>query len=113
MFPKSYLIKLKWIILIGGSLFFFIRAIYMASTGGDYFGTINPVFSWFLLSSEISFSGTTVIIGISGFIMYLKKNRTLEVLEKFNIPKIVIFTGITSYSIHFIRVALWIFFCVI
>jgi len=43
-----YLNRFKWILLGGGPIFFLIRALQLASTGGDSFGKINPIFSWFL-----------------------------------------------------------------
>lgn len=110
---KIYLKRLKWILLVGGSLFFCIRAIFMTSTGGDCFGRINAPFSWFLLSSEIAFSGFTVIIGMIGLALFLKENQARILAERLKIPQIIIFTGITSYSVHFIRVAIWIVLCVL
>ena len=110
---RVYSNQLKWVLLIGGSLFFFIRAIYMASTGGDCFGTINPPCSWFLLSSEIFLSGLTWMTGLSGVILLLKIKNKRSKFERLYISKIVLFTGISAYIVHFIRVIIWICLCVV
>jgi len=108
-----YINRLKWILLGGGPIFFFIRAIYLASTGGDCFGPINPIFSWFLLLLEISLSATVGISGISGLTLWMKTENQRETLKTLNLRKIVLFGGITTYIVHFIRVAIWISLCVI
>jgi len=108
-----YINRLKWILLGGGPIFFFIRAIYLASTGGDCFGTINPIFSWFLLLLEISLSATVGISGISGLILWMKTENQRETLKTLNLSKVVLFGGISTYIVHFIRVAIWISLCVI
>ncbi len=108
-----YLNRLKWVLLGGGPIFFFVRAFYLASTGGDCFGTINPIFSWFLLSSEISLSGMVGVAGISGLILWKRKANQMETLKKLNLRKIVLFGGSTTYMVHFIRVVIWIMLCVI
>jgi len=110
---RQYLNQLKWIFLVGGSLFFFIRAIYMANTGGDCFGTINPPFSWFLLLSEIFVSGLAGITGLVVVILFLKTNNKKSLLKGLKIPKIVLFGGISALIVHLIRVAIWILLCVI
>ena len=110
---KINLSLLKWIILGGGSLFFFIRALYLASTGGDCFGTINPIASWILLFSEISLSGITWIIALVGLIMWLKVKEKRLILRNKKTQKIFLFTGFATYIMHFIRVAIWITLCVL
>ncbi|MFX1308813.1 MAG: flavodoxin domain-containing protein [Promethearchaeota archaeon] len=104
---KFYLNRLKWILLGGGPIFFFIRAIYLASTGGDSFGIINPVLSWFLLSSEISLAGIVGSTGIAGLISWIRPENQIRLKKKLNLQKIVLFGGISTYIIHFIRVAIW------
>jgi hypothetical protein len=74
----------------------------MASTGGDTFGTINPVFSWFLLIAEISISGIAVMSGVISILLSnIMKGRKTQLI------KIVLITGIAAYIIHLIRVAIW------
>jgi menaquinone-dependent protoporphyrinogen IX oxidase len=104
--------QIKWIFLGGGPLFFFIRAIYLAAQGGDCFGTINPFFSWLLLISEISFSGIAWIIGNILLIQWLKQGKEIIILTRTRLSKIILLTGIIAYIIHFMRVAIWIFLCV-
>jgi len=104
---KLFLNHSKWIILAGGSLFFLIRALYLASTGGDTFCTINPVFSWILLFTEISFSGITVSVGIVSLISWTKELNQIKLLHKRNLKNVVLFTGISTYIVHLIRVAIW------
>ena len=108
-----YFNRLKWILLGGGPIFFFVRAIYLANTGGDCFGTINPIFSWFLLLLEIVLSGTTGSAGIASLILWKRVENQTTILRKLNMRKIVLFTGSTTYIVHFIRVAIWIILCVI
>ncbi|MFX1469979.1 MAG: flavodoxin domain-containing protein [Promethearchaeota archaeon] len=108
-----FLNRIKWILLAGGPLFFFIRALYMASTGGDCFGTINPFSSWFLLITEIIISGIAGFSGIIGLLLWIKGDKQRIILKKINLPKIVLFAGFASYTIHFVRVAIWISLCVI
>ncbi|MFX0039614.1 MAG: flavodoxin domain-containing protein [Promethearchaeota archaeon] len=110
---KINLNRLKWIILGGGSLFFFIRALYLASTGGDCFGTINPIASWILLFSEIILSGMTWIIALVGLKFWLKNKDQRSILRIMIVKKIILFTGCVTYIIHFIRVAIWIMLCVL
>ncbi|MFX1480226.1 MAG: flavodoxin domain-containing protein [Promethearchaeota archaeon] len=106
--------RLKWILVGGGPIFFFIRAIYMASTGGDCFGTINPLGSWFLLLLEIIISGTAGITGVINFFLWRKDKRIIFAdFEKRRFMQFVLFTGVGSYSVHFIRVAIWIILCVL
>ena len=105
--------RIKWILLSGGALFFCIRAIGLASSGGDCFGTIYPLPSWILLISEILISGTAAIAGIIGLIQWLMlKKQDIEISNK-GLRRVIVFTGITAYLIHLIRVAIWISFCVI
>jgi flavodoxin len=108
-----YLNRLKWILLGGGPIFFFIRAIYLASTGGDCFGTINPIFSWLLLLSEICLSGIVGITGISALILWKLEINQIGGPKKHNLQKIILRGGITTYIIHFVRVTIWISLCVI
>ncbi|MFX1419652.1 MAG: flavodoxin domain-containing protein [Promethearchaeota archaeon] len=110
---KTYLNRVKWILLGGGPIFFFIRAIFLACTGGDCFGTINPIFSWILLSLEIGLSGTAGISGIAGLIFWIKKENQVRIHKKKNTKKIVSFVGISTYIVHFVRVAIWLILCVI
>jgi flavodoxin len=110
---KIYLNRLKWILLGGGPIFFFIRAIYLASTGGDCFGTINPIFSWILLLSEIGLSGIVGIAAIAGVIQLKGEAKQMGTLKKINLRKIVLLGGITTYIVHIVRVSLWIILCVI
>ncbi len=113
MNTQVLLSRIKWILLSGGALFFCIRAIGLASSGGDCFGTINPLLSWILLISEILISGTAAIAGVIGLIQWLMfKKQDIEISDKV-LRKVIVFTGITAYIIHFIRVAIWILFCVI
>lgn len=113
MNTQVLLSRIKWILLSGGALFFCIRAIGLASSGGDCFGTINPLLSWILLISEILISGTAAIAGVIGLIQWLMfKKQDIEISDK-GLRKVIVFTGITAYIIHCIRVAIWILFCVI
>ena len=105
--------RLKWILLGGGPIFFFIRALYLAITGGDCFGTINPIFSWFLLSLEIGLSGIVGITGIIGLALWLKAENQIKIHKKKILRNIVLLGGITTYIVHFIRVAIWLSLCVI
>ncbi|MFX0001493.1 MAG: hypothetical protein ACFE88_15380 [Candidatus Hermodarchaeota archaeon] len=104
---KLFLNQSKWILLGGGPIFFLVRAIYLASTGGDTFGTVNPIFSWFLLFSEISLSGIAGSVGIIGLISWKRELNQKKLQYKKNLKKIVLFAGISTYIIHFIRVAIW------
>ena len=97
--------QIKWILIVGGSIFFFFRAIFLASIGGDCFGTINPVLSWILLFSEIVNSGTTWVLGLFSYIKWLKSKEIW-------LTKIILPLGILTYTIHFIRVTIWLYFCV-
>jgi hypothetical protein len=113
MNTQNLLNQLKWILLAGGSLFFFIRAVSLAATGGDHFGAINPIGSWFLLLSEILISGTAGGSGIIGLIQLVKNRYYNSFKIKMNLQKIILFAGITAYIIHLIRVAIWINICII
>ncbi len=108
-----YLNRLKWILLGGGPIFFFVRALYLASTGGDYFGTINPIFSWILLLLEIGLSGIIGTAGITGLLLWKREANRTVILKKLNIRKIVLLGGITTYIVHFVRVTIWIILCVL
>jgi len=104
---KILLNQLKWILLGGGPIFFFIRAIFLASTRGDTFSTVNPVFSWFLLFSEIGLSVIAGSTGILGLISWNRDKNQIKLQYKKYLKKTVLFAGITTYIIHFIRVAIW------
>ncbi|MFX1572258.1 MAG: flavodoxin domain-containing protein [Promethearchaeota archaeon] len=105
--------RFKWIFLGGGPIFFFIRALYLACIGGDCFGTINLIFSWFLLLLEIFLSGIAWSAAIASIILWKVSGNQIILQEKINFQKIVLIAGIITYVIHFIRVAIWIFLCVI
>jgi len=92
---------------VGGPIFFLVRAIYLASIGGDTFSTINPIFSWFLLFSEISLSGIAASVGIIGLISWKRELNQVKLQYKKNLKKIALFTGISTYLVHLIRVAIW------
>jgi len=104
---KLYLNRLKWILLGGGPIFFLIRAIQLASTGGDSFSIINPIFSWFLLLLEIGLAGIAGNAGIIGLISWIRPENQIKLQKKLNLRKIVLFVGISTYIVHFIRVAIW------
>lgn len=108
-----YLNRLKWILLGGGPIFFFVRALYLASTGGDCFGTINPIFSWILLLLEVGLSGIIGTAGITGLILWKRETNRMEILKKLNLRKVVLRGGITTYTVHFVRVTIWIILCVL
>ncbi|MFX1378724.1 MAG: flavodoxin family protein [Promethearchaeota archaeon] len=110
---KVYLNRLQWILLGGGPLFFFIRAVYLAGTGGDCFGRINPFASWVLLFLEITLSGIAWITTLVGLKLGLKKKNQRLVFKHKSVQKIILFTGCATYIVHFIRVAIWIMLCVI
>ena len=83
MKTQVLLSRIKWILLAGGPIFFCIRAIGLASSGGDCFGTIYPLPSWILLISEILISGTAAIAGIIGLIQWLMlKKQDIEISNK-------------------------------
>ncbi len=104
---NQFLNHLKWIFLGGGPIFFFVRAIYLASTGGDTFATINPIFSWSLLFSEISLSGIAGSVGITGLVLWKRELNQIQLKCKQNLKRIVLFTSVSTYIIHFIRVTIW------
>lgn len=110
---KGILNYLKWILIGGGPIFFFIRALNLASTGGDCFGTINPGFSWFLLQLEIIISGITGISAILTLVLMKLRRESEVTVGRFNLKRLILFTGVSSYSIHFIRVGIWITLCVL
>jgi len=93
-----------------GPLFFFIRAIQMAITGGDHFGMINPIISGILLLSEIAISFAAVYWG--SFKIFYSRKQGLKI-EEIRMSKMILYSGMSSYSVHFIRVAIWISLCVI
>ena len=110
---KCILNYLKWILIGGGPIFFFIRALNLASTGGDCFGKINPGFSWFLLLLEIIISGITGVSSILA-LTQLKLWREKELtFGKLDLKRLILSTGVSSYSFHFIRVGIWITLCVL
>jgi len=104
---NQYFKQLKWILLGGGPIFFFVRAIYIASTGGDTFSTINPIFSWSLLFSEITLSGIAGCVAIIGLILWKRELNQIQLKYKQNLKRIVLFTSVSTYIIHFIRVTIW------
>jgi hypothetical protein len=104
---KLFLNQLKWILLNGGPIFFLVRAIYLVCTGGDTFSIINPVFSWFLLFSEISLSGIAGSVVIIGLISWRRYLNQMKLQYKKSLKKIILFAGISTYIVHFIRVAIW------
>ncbi|MFW9783905.1 MAG: flavodoxin family protein [Candidatus Heimdallarchaeota archaeon] len=110
---KMILNCIKWILIGGGPIFFFIRAIYLASTGGDCFGTINPTYSWILLELEIFISGFTGVSGIVLLIVLKTYDNHIIIQRKFSLKKILLCTGIACYAVHFTRVAIWITLCII
>jgi len=111
---KIILNRLKWILVGGGPIFFFIRAIYMASRGGDCFGTINPLGSWFLLLLEIIISGIAGITWLVGLIIWKSSKKIIFTdSRKILFKQFILLTGICSYVAHFIRVSIWIALCVI
>ncbi|NVM36494.1 MAG: hypothetical protein HWN81_12935 [Candidatus Lokiarchaeota archaeon] len=110
---NMYLNLLKWILLGGGPIFFFIRAIYLVSTGGDCFGTINPIFSWFLIFLEIGLSGIAGSTGISSLFLRLRAENNIKLLKRLDLQKIILLAGISTYVVHFIRVAIWLILCVL
>ncbi|MFX1374321.1 MAG: flavodoxin family protein [Promethearchaeota archaeon] len=105
---KAYLNQLKWILLSGGPIFFFVRALYLAVTGGDTFGRINPIFSWFLLLLEIGLSGTIGSSGLYGLIQWQRGKYQKDIIKIKQIQKIILVGGLSTYIIHFVRVAIWI-----
>ncbi|NHJ22859.1 MAG: FprA family A-type flavoprotein [Candidatus Lokiarchaeota archaeon] len=110
---KGILNYLKWILIGGGPIFFFSRALNLASTGGGCLGTIIPGFSWFLLVLELTISGLSGVFAILALtLLKLKRDRGVT-LGRFNLKRLILFTGVSSYSIHFIRVGIWITLCVL
>jgi hypothetical protein len=87
------------------TIVFLIRAIYMATTGGDHFGMINPIMAWILLLSEITISFAAVYWG--SFKFFASRKQGLKI-DSINMPKMIIYSGVASYSMHFIRVVIWI-----
>ncbi|MFX1451968.1 MAG: flavodoxin domain-containing protein [Promethearchaeota archaeon] len=108
-----FLNRLKWIFLTGGPLFFFIRALYFVSIGGDCFGTINPLFSWFLIISEVITSAIAWLSGIINLLLLIKGEKLRIFMKKMSLHRIILCAGFLSYVVHFIRVAFWISLCVI
>jgi flavodoxin len=104
--------RLKWLILGGGPLFFFIRAINLACIGGGCFGIINPYASWSLLSLEMAISGLTGVRGLALWKNGPVANQTLKFRKLFS-SKAFLIAVITSYSLHLIRVTIWILLCII
>ncbi|MFX0011422.1 MAG: flavodoxin domain-containing protein [Candidatus Hermodarchaeota archaeon] len=110
---KRILNYLKWILIGGGPIFFFIRALNLASTGGGCLGTIIPGISRFLLLLEIIISGITGFSAILTLtLLKLMKYREAS-LGRLNLKRLILFMGISSYLIHFIRVGIWITLCVL
>jgi flavodoxin len=104
---KLNLNRLVWILLAGGPIFFFIRAIQLASTGGDSLAMINPIFSWFLLLLEIGLAGIAGSAGIIGLISWIKVENHPKLQKKLYLRKIILILGVMTYIVHIIRVAIW------
>ena len=102
-----HLNRLVWILLAGGPIFFLIRAIQLASTGGDTFATINLIFSWFLLLLEIGLAGIAGSAGIIGLISWIKVKNRPKLQKKLYLRKIILILGVMTYIVQFIRVAIW------
>jgi len=104
--------RLQWLLLGGGPLFFFIRAITLISAGGDCLSALNPFFSWFMLLLELVISGIT---GIISLILWIKGPYISQrfKLRKLFSRKIVLFAVFTTYIIHLIRASLYLLICVI
>ncbi|MHA2429940.1 MAG: hypothetical protein ACXACC_02790 [Promethearchaeota archaeon] len=104
--------RLQWLLLGGGPLFFFIRAITLISAGGDCLSSLNPFFSWFMLLSELVISGITGIVSLILWIKGPNFSQTSKLRKPFS-RKIVLFAAVTTYIIHLIRASLYILICVI
>ena len=104
--------RLQWLLLGGGPLFFFIRAITLISAGGDCLSALNPFFSWFMLLLELVISGLT---GIVSLILWIKGPNLSQKfkLRKIIPRKVVFFSVVITYIIHLIRASLYLLICVI
>jgi len=104
--------RLQWLLLGGGPVFFFIRAITLISAGGDCLKVLNLFFSWFLLLLEFVIAGLT---GIASLILWIKGSPLSQSfkLRKLFSRKVVLFSVFTTYIIHLIRASLYILICVI
>ncbi|MFX0180547.1 MAG: flavodoxin family protein [Candidatus Hodarchaeota archaeon] len=103
--------RLKWLLLGGGPLFFFIRAITLISVGGDCLKAMNQFFSWFMLLLELVISG---LAGISSSVLWIKVPYLIQTfkLRMLFSRKVVLFVIISTYMIHLIRASLYITICV-
>ncbi len=104
--------RLQWLLLGGGPLFFFIRAITLISAGGDCLSALNPFFSWFMLLLELVISGLTSIVSLILWIKGPYLGQTFKLRKLFS-RKVVFFSVVTTYIIHLIRASLYILICVI
>ncbi|MFW9929915.1 MAG: hypothetical protein ACFFD1_11025, partial [Candidatus Thorarchaeota archaeon] len=75
--------------------------------GGDTFSTLNPIVSWILLSMEITISGIASTLALVSLLFELSHKRELIFLNKIKAQNLYLITGVSSYMIHFIRVAIW------
>ena len=105
---KDIILKyINFILFGGGPVFFFIRAIQLASLGGDTFGSMNPIASWTILSMEIVFSGMAGIIALASLLFELRYKKDLIIIRKLKAQKVFLIIGIITYALHFVRVAIW------
>ncbi|MFX0019613.1 MAG: flavodoxin domain-containing protein [Promethearchaeota archaeon] len=104
--------RLQWLLLGGGPIFFFIRAITLISAGGDCLSVLNPFFSWFMLLLELVISGIT---GIVSLILWIKGPNLSQKfkLRKIFSRKVVLSSVFMTYIVHLIRATLYILICVI
>jgi hypothetical protein len=98
---------LKLILFGGGPIFLFIRAIQLASSGGDTFANTNLIGSWTLLSMEIGFSAIASIIALASLIYRIRYKKELKILSEVRAQKVLLLAGIITYALHFLRVAIW------
>jgi flavodoxin len=104
--------RFKWLLVGGGPLFFFIRAIQLALTGNGCLGEMGLLFSWVLVFFEISISG---VAALGGLLRWMKGNlpKRNGIWKSWFSRKFVLLSVVGTYMLHFIRVILWISFCVI
>ncbi|MFX0140517.1 MAG: flavodoxin domain-containing protein [Candidatus Hodarchaeota archaeon] len=104
--------RLQWLLLGGGPLFFFIRAITLISAGGDCLIALNPFISWFMLLLELVISGITGIVNLIIWIKGPHLSRAFKLRRLFS-RKVVYSSVVTTYIIHLFRASLYILICVI
>ena len=104
--------RLKWLLVAGGPLFFFIRAINLALTGNGCLGAMNLGYSWVLLFFEMAISG---VAAIGGLVLWIKvpSSKDGRPWRTVDAKKLVLSIAISTYLLHFARVILWVAFCVI